>query len=389
MLSSTLAPRGICVGGAPRHRFAGRDTRPRPRRRLAFHRQATAQHSPRHGPRGEARRAARPTQWAKPRATSSAAPGSNFASDLRYGAATLRRNPAFAATAILTIALGLAGTVTVFSFINSIYLRPLDVPEGPRLVRIFGADRPEFDRQLGFPAYRLLRQSAKSFDAVAAHYSTAPLYLSARNESAEEMGAVVSADYFRMLGIRPALGRFFAASEDSVPDRDAVAVIAHNVWMRRFAGDPGVIGERIAINGRPFTIVGVAPERFTGAVAGIVTRLWIPTMMLRTGYRFCDGFQADCAVTSIIARLAPGATLERARAEISAMTPSLVADHPGDSIPSSRHRRRAFRIPAIRFTSLTKLLSAIAMFSRRGLRESERPLARVRLARRDRAPRRS
>ena len=77
------------------------------------------------------------------------------------------------------------------------------------------------EQELGFPAYRELRAGARSFDMVAAHYSTAPLYLTSRGESAEEPGAVVSGDYFRMLGIRPALGRFFTLAEDSVPDRDA------------------------------------------------------------------------------------------------------------------------------------------------------------------------
>src|SRR6185436_844605 len=117
----------------------------------------------------------------------------------------------------------------------------LDVPEGTHLVHVATP---------GYPAFVRLRERTRVFDAVVAHYSTAPLYVTARRESGELPGAVVSADYFRMLGLRPALGRFFLASEDSVRDRDAVVVIGHGLWRTRFAGDSSVIGEHITINGR-------------------------------------------------------------------------------------------------------------------------------------------
>jgi len=288
----------------------------------------------------------------------------DFTRDLRYGAATLRRNPGFAVSAILTIALGIAATVTVFSFINSIYLRPVAVPEGQRLVRVYGGSRPDGEQELGFPAFRELRRSARSFDMVAAHYSTAPLYMTARGESAEARGAVVSGDYFRMLGIQPALGRFFTLAEDSVPDRDAVAIIGYGLWQRRFGGEARVIGETVTINGRAFSVIGVAPEHFDGIVSGFPNELWIPTMMLRTGYRWCDAFRATCPITSITARLAPGASLGQARAEVSALTPRLAAlTDPDDSI------RVIATNPAVgirvweqrQFAQLSTLLSAIAL----------------------------
>jgi len=257
----------------------------------------------------------------------------DFTRDVRYGASALRRNPGFAVSAILTIALAIAATTTVFSFINTVYLRPLSVPEARRLVRIYGADRPEFDLQLGFPAYQLLRARARSFDLVTAHYSTAPLYLTTRNESSEVLGAVVSAGYFPMLGVRPVLGRFFSSDEDSVPDRDAVAVIGYGLWQSRFGGDVGVIGEHVTINTRVFTIIGVAPPEFEGVTSGWVNELWIPAMMLHVGYRWCDAFQRTCPITSIMARLAPGVSLGSARAELSVLQHTLLeATDPSDSI---------------------------------------------------------
>ena len=174
----------------------------------------------------------------------------------------------------------------------------------------------------------------------------------------------MSADYFRMLGIRPALGRFFTPAEDSVPDRDAVAVIGYELWQRRFGGEARVLGESIAINGRAFTIIGVAPEGFDGVVPGFGNDLWIPTMMLRTGYRWCDAFQATCPITSIIARLAPGIELAKARAEISTLAPRLTAlTDPRDSL----HVILATAATGTRvlqqrqFAQLSGLLSAIAL----------------------------
>ena len=248
----------------------------------------------------------------------------DFVRDVAYGTKALRRNPGFAIGALLTVALALAATTTVFSFVNAVYLRPLDVPEAKRVVRIYGGDHPELDLQLGFPAYQLLRSRAHAFDLVAAHYSTAPLYLTSRHESAEVMGAVVSSEYFPMLGVRPSLGRFFTADEDAVPDRDAVAIIGHALWQNRFGGDPSVIGEHVTINDRVFTVIGVAPEGFEGVVTGWPNELWIPAMMLHTGYRWCDAFDRTCPITSVMARLAPGVSLGAAQAELSSLARGVI-----------------------------------------------------------------
>jgi len=284
--------------------------------------------------------------------------------DLRYGAAALRRNIGFSVGGVITVALGVAATTTVFNFVSAVYLRSLAVPEGRRLVRIHSAVPPTQESTLGFPAFVRLREHTRSLDLVAAHYSTAPLYVKARGESGEVPGAVVSAAYFRMLGLRPALGRFFAPDEDSVPDRDAVAVIGYGLWRSRFDADSQVVGEHIAINGRSFTIVGVAPPEFDGVAGGLVNALWIPMMMLRTGYRFCDGFDPSCAVTAILARLAPGVTLPEAQAELAGLRTMLLA---GDD--SARAARGIIVEPAkgirdqeqVQYATLSKLLWAIAI----------------------------
>jgi predicted permease len=288
----------------------------------------------------------------------------DFVRDLRYGASALRRNFGFTTGGVMTIALAIAATTTVFNFVSAVYLRSLDVPEGPRLVRIHAAVPPTEESTFGFSAFLRLREHATSFDLVAAHYSTAPLYVTARGASAEVPSAVVSADYFRMLGLRPALGRFFTAEEDSVPDRDAVAVIGYGLWHGRFAGDSQVIGEHITINSRSFTIVGVAPPEFDGIAGGLVNSLWIPMMMLHTGYRWCDGFQSSCAITAILARLAPGVTLSHAQAELTGLRATLLADADSAHAASGIVVESATGIrdeEQFRYAQLSALLWAIAI----------------------------
>jgi predicted permease len=283
--------------------------------------------------------------------------------DLSYGVRTLRRAPAFAAIAIATLALGVAATVTVFSFVDAIYLRALDVPNGGRLVRVYldhigvGA--------LGYDGFRLVRQRVPAFDEVVAHYSTAPLYTRAGELTGELSGAVVSASYFSALGIRPALGRFFTAAEDAVPDRDFIAVIGYDMWQRWFGGDRAVIGRSLSINGLAFTIIGVAPERFGGVLPyDAANELWIPMMQQRVGYRWCDGFKHDCQVLDVMARLAPGATLAQARSQVSVIAPQLLALTEIKNPPGGVTVERASGVPERNRRekdSLARLLSVIGL----------------------------
>lgn len=288
----------------------------------------------------------------------------DFGRDLRYGAAALRRNIGFSIGGVLTIALAIAATTTVFNFVNAVYLRSLAVPEGPRLVRVHAAVSPTQESNLGYPAFVRLRDHTRTLDLVAAHYSTAPLYVKARGESGEIPGAVVSAAYFRMLGLRPALGRFFTPDEDQVPDRDAIAVIGYGLWRNRFDADARVLGEAITINGRLFTIVGVAPPEFDGVAGGLTNAVWIPMTMLHTGYRFCDGFDNSCTVTAILARLAPGVTVPQAQAELTGLRPMLLAGLDSASAAQAIVVEPAKGIrdqEQLQYSTLSKLLWAIAI----------------------------
>jgi len=166
------------------------------------------------------------------------------------------------------------------------------------------------------------RDRTTTLSGLAAHYPTAPLFVSANGRASEINGAVVSANFFSLLGITPALGRFFHDEEDRVPDRDRVAVLGHNLWRTWFAASPAAIGSSVRINGSDFTIVGVAPASFVGITSSPL-ELYIPTMMLRVGYRWCDdALAADCTVLQMIGRLAPGRTEADAAAELPTLMPA-------------------------------------------------------------------
>ncbi len=247
----------------------------------------------------------------------------SFGQDLRFGARTLRKNCGFSAVAIVTLALGITANVTVFSFVDALFLRSVPAKDPAGLVRILATERGG-EGLFSYPEFSYLEHHAKTLETLAAHYSTAPLYINANGESAEVQGAVVSSNYFPLLGLSPHAGRFFSNEEDSAPDRDAVAVISYGLWERIFGADPAISGKTLLINGTSFVIVGVAPKDFAGAnIGGSPNEIWIPSMMSRVGYRWCDGFKRDCTFLELMGRLSPGRSSQEAQAELATLARQL------------------------------------------------------------------
>ncbi|HXI28918.1 MAG TPA: ABC transporter permease, partial [Vicinamibacterales bacterium] len=255
--------------------------------------------------------------------------------DLRYGARTMRRAPGFSLTAVATIALSTAALATVLTLAHTLFVQRWPVQRPGELVAVAGsrvrwnperiavreAERLRILGPVSYPDYVSFRDRATTLSGLAAHYPTAPLFVSARDNVKEINGAVVSANFFRLLGLEPVLGRFFHDAEDQVPDRDRVAVISSNLWRTWFAASPEALGSHVRINSVDFTIVGVASSGFVGTTP-LPIEVYIPTMMLRVGYRWCDdALAADCAVLQMIGRLAPGQTLAGAAAELPTLMP--------------------------------------------------------------------
>lgn len=250
--------------------------------------------------------------------------------DVRFGARLLARTPGFTAAALITLALGIGANAVLFSLVDAIFLRPLAVSDPSRLVHVYQTR----DRSGAFPLsmadYFDYRQNARSFEEIGAHYPTAPLHVVVDGEPVAINGSVVTASYFRVLNLRPALGRFFLETEDEARDRDAVVVVSHSFWQQRLEGSPQALGRTISVNGRMFAIVGVAPPGFGAVVQGLsASHIWIPTAMFRVGYRYCaDAFRRGCTVVMMLARLKREVTLSDARAELDVLSRQIESAHP-------------------------------------------------------------
>ena len=191
-----------------------------------------------------------------------------LAQDTRYALRTLRANPGFAATAVLSLALGIGANTAIFSILNAVMLRSLPVEDPQRLVQV-GAPRSEATSPLSVyftnPIWEQVRDHQQAFSGTLA-YGTDRFDLAAGGESHFAEGLWASGDFFRVLGVPAMRGRVFTADDDLHGGGHAgpVAVISHGFWKRHFVGDPEIVGKTIRLNRHPFTIIGVTPPWFTG-----------------------------------------------------------------------------------------------------------------------------
>ena len=248
--------------------------------------------------------------------------------DIGYAIRVLRRSPGFTAVAVLTIALGIGPTTTIFSIANSLLHRTPDgVREPSGLVSIYCSGERSSWGTCSYPVFRDYRDADNGLAAVAA-VEGFPASLSTRRTDEPEMvtGLATSSHYFEILGTRPALGRFFLTEEDDAPNANPVVVLSHRLWTRRFAGDPGVIGSTVSLNRTSFTVVGVAEEGFVGHVAAYDVGLWVPIGMREAML----GRDLSDSSTGIVAvgRRAPGSSADQVAEAAAVITPRLRAQHP-------------------------------------------------------------
>jgi hypothetical protein len=203
--------------------------------------------------------------------------------DLRFALRMLFKNPLFTTAAIVTLALGIGLNATVFSAVHSLLFRPLPQVEADRelvqLYRTWPGDMVYGSNSV--PHYQDLRDRVEAFDGDVAAWTFVTLSLSADGTNERLMGNMVSANYFDVLGTVPALGRGFLPEEAEGPGEHPVVVLGHSFWQTRFGADPSVVGRSIQLNGQPWTVVGVAPEGFRGAMPILDPPVYAPLMMQR------------------------------------------------------------------------------------------------------------
>lgn len=253
----------------------------------------------------------------------------NFLQDLRYGLRSLRGKPAFAATAVLTLAVGIAVSTVVFSWIDMVLLHPLPgTSEGQRLF-IFESKQPDSEGlNVSYPDFRDYRDNLK-LSSVALAYQNNALSLG-EGEHAERVWAeLVSGNYFVVMGVKPILGRFFLPEEqDDTPGAHPVAIISARLWRTHFHSDPHVLGSTIRVNRRELTIIGVAPPEFFGMMRGLAYEMWVPLTMGPQLNRFNERVlqERPPRMFNAIARLNHGASIEQARSEAQAVARELLRD---------------------------------------------------------------
>ena len=302
---------------------------------------------------------------------------SSWIQDVRYALRSSGKSPGFTAAAVGILALGIGATSAIISLVDTLYVRTLPVPEPTRVVEVHQFRRPGEYYNLSYPDYLYYRDHARCFSGLAAHYSSAPINLVLGGRSGEINGSVVTASYFPVLGIRPAVGRFFRPDEDRVPGRDPVAVLSYGLWRDRFGGDPAVLGRPVRLNGTDFTIIGVAPASFHGVpLGGLSTEVWIPSAMFHVGYRYCDAFRRDCHVVKLLGRLAPGVSIGSTQSEMDVLAEQLASRYPEDRglrvhVSSARGTDPEYRAdvarPAPLLLGLAGLLLSIACANLAGL----------------------
>jgi predicted permease len=194
--------------------------------------------------------------------------------DAVYAFRTLRRSPGFAVTAVISMALGVGANTVVFSVLNSVFFRPLPVSDPDRL--LFVNRGPSAN--VSYPAYRDLRDRSATIDG-AVGYRPARMGLGDERNAERFWGYLATGNYFDVLGLKPAAGRFFHAEDEKGVNASPYAVISYDLWQGHFQGDPEISGRTVRINALPFTVLGVAPRGFQGTEAFISPSLWVPMTM--------------------------------------------------------------------------------------------------------------
>ena len=299
--------------------------------------------------------------------------------DLRYALRTLRHNPGFALVAIISLALGIGANAAIFSLVEFLLLRPLPVPHASEVVVVQAQLRGEstgFIQQAGlsYPDFIDFERKNKSFAGlVASQYFPFGFAQDTTTLPKMKFGALVSGNFFDVLGVSPSLGRSFRADEDQVRGRDAVAVLGHDFWETEFASSPDVVGKTIFLDGLPFTVVGVAPERFRGPMVFMRADLYVPLAMqpaLGGGSQPNELEMRGLRLLRVQGRLKPGVSVRQAAAEAVVISQQLAQAYPQTNRTCSLEvgtyfhtQVEQYSTPALAFLLMTALAGVVLLIA--------------------------
>ena len=254
--------------------------------------------------------------------------------DLRYAIRTLGKTRGLTAVAILSLALGIGANTTIFTFINGLLLRPPMVHDPERLLEVWQRNTTRgsgigSDMQLSFPEYEHYRDHNSTFTEMGAFTGETPAMIWNRAGEGETLrAALVSANFFSILGIQPTLGRGFLPEEDRDATATPVVVLSHAMWEQRLGSDPAIVGKTLTLNGGSYTVVGVAPAAFTGLIVGFSPDVWTPMSMQRAVSPGLNLNERRMHWLLAVGRLKPGVTRQQAAADLAVLGHQLARDFP-------------------------------------------------------------
>jgi putative ABC transport system permease protein len=251
--------------------------------------------------------------------------------DVRYAFRRLRKSPGFSLIVLLTLALGIGANSAIFSVVNTVLLRPFPYRDPEKLVIVdhFYPSLNNLEAGASAPGFRDLRDRTSIFDGVFVMNGWAPALTGTGGEPQRLQGTRASGLVFKTLGVAPLLGRPFTPEED-VPGKNHVVLLSHGFWQRQFGGDAAIVGKRLILNGEPYEVIGVMPASFRDFTGRAASDLWTPLALAPDA--FADDRRTNEYLT-LVARLKPAITVERARGDMKTFASQLRAQYPNNYAP--------------------------------------------------------
>ena len=250
--------------------------------------------------------------------------------DLRYGFRMLAKSPGFTAVAVLTLALGIGGNATVFSWIRALLLSPLPGIADSGRMAVAETVMPSGEYHTSsYPDFKDYRARNHVFSELFG-FEMALAEMSLRDDAPPERvaGIIATENYFDVLGVHAAMGRTFHEEPNQALNSDPYIVLGHGLWARRFGSDPNVVGTTVHLNGHPFTVIGVLPRNFYGTIVGINAEYFVPMMMQPQVLPHEDLEERWPTFVHIMGRLKPGVTIVQAQEEMSTLAANFQLEYP-------------------------------------------------------------
>ena len=266
---------------------------------------------------------------------------SGLMQDVRYALRQLRKSPAFFSVVVLTLGLGIGANTAIFSMVDWLVLRSLPIKD-PQQMHFLAFSRPgaNSEIQFSYPEFvEIQKQTGDVFSGITpfifgglAGEQNSQSGLTADGTTKPVQTAYVGGDFFSLLGITPATGRFILSSEGKAAGADPVVVLSYNYWQTRFGGDPAIVGKAVSINGHPVSVIGVTPKAFLGPTPILEVQAYLPLSMFMIERGVAGDFLANPSTRSMLAlaRLKPGADVKLVQSELAVVGQRLLKEYPRD-----------------------------------------------------------